>query len=117
MPNCLHMLLSAKFLIIILYILLLILARFRLRANVIFCDGKAHRINLIQMHLLQLGILLILLKLLISISLIDFGSIHWELYHVLSLAIKRCIIRLSPMALRPKLLHTHKRSKTADGPD
>ena len=54
MPNGLHVLLSSKFLVIILDILLLVLTRFRLGAHVILGDGEAHRIHIIQMHLLQL---------------------------------------------------------------
>jgi hypothetical protein len=88
MSNGLHMLLGAKLLVIVIHILLLILTRFRLGANMVLCDGEAHRIHIIQMHLLQLRVLLILLKFLIAIGLVDFGCVHRELHHhILSLAV------------------------------
>lgn len=118
MPNGLHMLLSAKLLLIVVGKLLLVFARFGLRANMVLCDGEAHGIDIIQMHLLQLGVLLVLLEFLVPVGLVDFGGVHWELHHhVLPLAVQRGVVGLRTVPLRPKLLDPHEGPKATDGSD
>ena len=73
------------------------------------------------MHLLQLGVLLVLLELLISVCLVDLLCVNWELHHhVLSLAIQRSVVSLRTVALITNFLHSHERSEAAyrsDGPN
>lgn len=77
---------------------------------------KVHRIDIVQVHLLQLGVLLVLLELLIAVCLVDFLGVDWELHHhVLALAVQGGVVSLGAVALITDLLHAHERAKTTYG--
>lgn len=60
------------------------------------------------MHLLQLRVLLVLLKLLITVGLVDLLGVDRELHHhVLALTVQRGVVGLGAMALVSDFLDAH----------
>ena len=104
----LHVLLGAELFIVVSE--MLILTRLGLGAHVVLSDREAHGVHVVEVHLLKLRVLLILLEFLVTVRFVDFYLVHRKLHHIRALAIKRGIVSLSSMALRPKLLNTHERT-------
>ena len=79
---------------------------------------EVHGVHVVEVHLLELGVFLVLLKFLVAICLVHLLGVDWELHHhVLTLAVESAVICFSPMALVAYLLYTHEWSQTSNRPN